>query len=230
MTTTVTPEPAVWQSRDELTPADMAALYRQAAEIIRTRSYDQYDEYEHAHGVSITTALRLAASRPVTDPRDAADLAEELETRLAGVLYVTGQAFCRTGIRDLSDTVASWERASVRSATPPPSPGRAPRPRPSRSWRPPPRCSCDPRWRCPVSTDDSPVIAQDHEIILTLTRDQFITLMGALGAADVLTSEDGSLIPEDIPLLLEAIQNPILQDLIANLQRAADSSAGRIHD
>jgi hypothetical protein len=107
-------EVTIWQSRDELTPADFAALYRQAAEIIRTRSYDQYDEYEGAEGVSITTALRLAAAERHADPRDAADLTEELETRLAGVLYVTGQAFYRTGIRDLSDTVASWERASVR--------------------------------------------------------------------------------------------------------------------
>ena len=114
MTTTVTPEPALWQSRDGLTPADFAALYRQAAEIIRARGYDRYDEYEHASGVSIGTALALAAAAHVTDPRDAADLTEELETRLAGVLYVTGQAYCRTGIRDLSDTVASWERASVR--------------------------------------------------------------------------------------------------------------------
>jgi hypothetical protein len=107
-------EVTVWQSRTDDTPADLAALYRRAAEIIRVRGYDPYDDYEQATGISMTTALNLAAAGHVTDPRDVADLAEELETRLAGVLYVTGQAFYRTGIRDLSDTAASWERASVR--------------------------------------------------------------------------------------------------------------------
>ena len=108
---TITP---IWQSRTEDTPADLAALYRRAAEIIRDRGYDPYDEYEHAQGISIGAALKLAASAVRDDWRDVADLAEELETRLAGVLYVTGQAFYRTGIRDLSDTVASWERSHVR--------------------------------------------------------------------------------------------------------------------
>ena len=116
--TTVTstePEVTVWQSRDDdLAPADFAALYRHAAEIIRTSGYDPYDDYEYAHGVSIGTALASAAMARTRDSADASDLTEELETRLAGVLYVTGQAFYRTGIRDLSGTVASWERTSVR--------------------------------------------------------------------------------------------------------------------
>ena len=112
---TTTDQPAaVWQSRDDTAPADLAALYRHAAQLIVDRGYDPYDEYEGAKGISIPTALHLAASGHVTDPRDAADLTEELETRLAGVLYVTGQAFYRTGIRDLSDAVGSWERTSVR--------------------------------------------------------------------------------------------------------------------
>ena len=117
MTTTVDHTAAkvtVWQHRDDDPPAAFAALYRHAAQLILDRGYDPYDDYERAEGISIGTALRLAAAARVTDPRDVADLAEELETRLAGVLYVTGQAFYRTGIRDLSDTATSWERASVR--------------------------------------------------------------------------------------------------------------------
>jgi len=118
MTTTVdhpAAEITVWQSRDDdLAPADFAALYRCAAEIIRDRGFDPHDDYEDARGISIGAALKLAASAVRDDSRDIADLAEELETRLAGVLYVTGLAFYRTGIGDLSDTAASWERTSVR--------------------------------------------------------------------------------------------------------------------
>jgi hypothetical protein len=113
----------VWQSRAGDTPGGLAALYRDAAQRIRTCGYDAATatgDYEGSHGISITTALRLAAetcgaqtrgegiSGPYT-AADAADLAEELETRLAAVLYLTGQLTHRTGIRDLSDQVAAWE-------------------------------------------------------------------------------------------------------------------------
>ena len=77
-------------------------------------------DYEGSHGISITTALRQAAETFGAHTRregifgpytaaDAADLAEELETRLAAVLYLTGHHACRTGIHDLSDQVTVWE-------------------------------------------------------------------------------------------------------------------------
>jgi hypothetical protein len=114
---------SVWQSRAGDTPAGLAALYREAAQRIRTCGYDAATatgDYEGSHGININTALRQAAETHGAQTRgegifgpytaaDAADLAEELETRLAAVLYLTGQLTYRTGIRDLSDQVAAWE-------------------------------------------------------------------------------------------------------------------------
>jgi hypothetical protein len=113
----------IWQSRAGDTPADLAILYRDAAGRIRAAGYDAATvtgDYEGSHGISITTALRQAAETYGAQTRaegifgpytaaDAADLAEELETRLAAVLHLTGQRAYRTGIRDLSDEVAAWE-------------------------------------------------------------------------------------------------------------------------
>jgi hypothetical protein len=120
----ITPTVAsTWRSRAGDTPAGLAALYRDAAERIRTCGYDAATvtgDYEGSRGICITTAVRQAAETYGAQTRaegifgpytaaDAADLAEELETRLAAVLYLTGQRFYRTGIHDLSDQVAAWE-------------------------------------------------------------------------------------------------------------------------
>ena len=123
MTVSQTTRP-VWQSRDRGHPASLAALYRDAAQRIRARGYDAAvgggDFYQGHQGISIQVALRQAAAAhgaqtrgegifgPYTEA-DVADLAEELETRLAAVLYLTGQRTYRTGIQDLSDQVAAWE-------------------------------------------------------------------------------------------------------------------------
>ncbi len=111
---------STWRSRAGDTPAGLAALYRDAAQRIRTCGYDAataHGGYEGSHGISITTALRQAAETygeqtcgegifgPYTGA-DAADLAEELETRLAAMLYLTGQLAQRTSIYDLPDQVA----------------------------------------------------------------------------------------------------------------------------
>jgi hypothetical protein len=122
----ITPSAAsTWRSRAGDTPAGLAVLYRDAAQRIRTSGYDAATvtgDYEGSHGISITIALRQAAETcwaerapergllPREVAMDAADLAEELETRLAAVLYLTGQLTYRTGIRDLPDCVAGWER------------------------------------------------------------------------------------------------------------------------
>jgi hypothetical protein len=112
MTVSQTTRP-VWQSRAGDTPAGLAALYRDAAQRIRTCGYDAAvgagDFYEGHKGISVQVALRRAAMQRDQNTADAADLAEELETRLAAVLYLTGQRTQRTGIHDLSDQVAAWE-------------------------------------------------------------------------------------------------------------------------
>jgi hypothetical protein len=114
-----------WSSRAGDTPAVLAALYRDAAQRIRTCGYDAAvgggDFYKGHKGISIQVALRQAAETYGASTRpegtfgaygeaDVADLTEELETRLAAVLHLTGQRAYRTGIRDLSDEVAAWER------------------------------------------------------------------------------------------------------------------------
>ncbi len=118
MTVQTTARPVtLWKSRAGDTPAQLAACYRKAAAIITTLGYDPATAsgaYEGQHGASITTALRTAASMCAGTPADVADLAEELETRLAGVLYLTGQEWWRTGVRDMSAVPAHWEDCASR--------------------------------------------------------------------------------------------------------------------
>jgi hypothetical protein len=104
---------ATWRSRAGDTPAALAALYRDAAQRIRTCGYDAAvgpgDFYQGHKGISVQVALRQAAMQRDQNTADAADLAEELETRLAAALYLTGQLTRRTSIHDLTDQVAAWE-------------------------------------------------------------------------------------------------------------------------
>jgi hypothetical protein len=114
----------------EVTPDGLALLYRAARAMISIHGYNAYDERHYAgeQGISIGHALEMAATgyiqaiavnqaTPDITPedqarmihRDAMDLREDLETRLAAVLYVLGQQHYRTGIQDLADRVASWE-------------------------------------------------------------------------------------------------------------------------
>lgn len=124
------PRPALFSAKwpwPEVTPADLAELYQAAAVMITIKGYDAYhrDNYEGARGIDILTALEMAAEGflrgraddlrigaediAVTLEREARNLAEDLETKLAAVLYVLGQQHYRTGIQDLADRVAAWE-------------------------------------------------------------------------------------------------------------------------
>lgn len=121
------PAPAVnlWQADwpyPELGPAQYAALYSAAADVIRARGYYAHELQGYAGpGISVCGALKVAAleaeqAAAPLDPLearygDAVCVAEELETRLAAVLYVLGQLHTRTGIRDLADQLAGWELA-----------------------------------------------------------------------------------------------------------------------
>jgi hypothetical protein len=119
---------SAWLSPAGDTPADFAALYRRAAGFIRVNGYDGYTAsrgYEGSTGASITGALRYAARTWVADgarrgdpvrshPADIPGLTEELETRLAGALYLAGQLTRRTRIDDLPDQVAEWDGEQVR--------------------------------------------------------------------------------------------------------------------
>jgi hypothetical protein len=108
--------------------AVLSGIYLQAADEIGRRGYSPFSEYEGELGICIGQALKYAAAAHIeaaitsgaalgTWNWDVDDLAEELETRLAAVLYLTGRAGARTNIRDFPDTVYSWERNSYHNRT-----------------------------------------------------------------------------------------------------------------
>lgn len=118
------PAPVMWNAEwpyPEFTAAEFAAHYLLAGEIIAARGYhaEEMRGYDGTPGVSIVTALKLAAreraqaAEPQADMRQweitAANVAEELETRLSAVIYTLGLLHSRTGIRDFSDQLAAWE-------------------------------------------------------------------------------------------------------------------------
>jgi hypothetical protein len=126
------PAPVMWAAEwpyPEFTAAEFAAHYLLAGEIIAARGYnaEEMRGYDGEPGVSICGALKIAAREraQAADPegRDgnrelpaadqweitAANVAEELETRLAAVIYTLGLLHSRTGIRDFSDQLAAWE-------------------------------------------------------------------------------------------------------------------------
>jgi hypothetical protein len=126
------PAPVMWAAEwpyPEFTAAEFAAHYLLAGEIIAARGYnpEEMRGYDGEPGVSICSALKLAAREraQAADPegRDgnrelpaadqweitAANVAEELETRLSAVIYTLGLLHSRTGIRDFSDQLAAWE-------------------------------------------------------------------------------------------------------------------------
>jgi hypothetical protein len=118
------PAPVMWNAEwpyPEFTAAEFAAHYLLAGEIIAARGYNagEMRGYDGTPGVSIVTALKIAAREraqaadPQADMRQweitAANVAEELETRLSAVIYTLGLLHSRTGIRDFSDQLAAWE-------------------------------------------------------------------------------------------------------------------------
>lgn len=118
------PAPVMWAADwpyPEFTAAEFAAHYQLAAEIITARGYnaEEMRGYDGTPGVSVCTALKLAAleraqaAAPQDEARQieitAANVAEELETRLSAVIYTLGLLHSRTGIRDFSDQLAAWE-------------------------------------------------------------------------------------------------------------------------
>lgn len=118
------PAPVMWNAEwpyPEFTAAEFAAHYLLAGEVIAARGYypAELQGYADKPGVSIVGALKVAAreraqaARPqdeaATIETDAANVAEELETRLSAVIYTLGLLHTRTGIRDFSDQLAAWE-------------------------------------------------------------------------------------------------------------------------
>jgi hypothetical protein len=126
------PAPVMWSAEwpyPEFTAAEFAAHYLLAGEVIAARGYnpEEMRGYDGEPGVSICGALKIAAREraQAADPeghngnrslpaaqqweQTAADVAEELETRLSAVIYTLGLLHSRTGIRDFSDQLAAWE-------------------------------------------------------------------------------------------------------------------------
>ncbi len=118
------PAPVMWAAEwpyPEFTAAEFAAHYLLAAEIIAARGYnaEEMRGYDGEPGVSICGALKLVALEraQAADPQStaaqheitAANVTEELETRLSAVIYTLGLLHSRTGISDFSDQLAAWE-------------------------------------------------------------------------------------------------------------------------
>lgn len=118
------PVPVMWAAEwpyPEFTAAEFAAHYLLAGEVIAARGYYPYEIQGAADepGISICGALKVAALEraQAADPQleaqqweiTAANVAEELETRLSAVIYTLGLLHSRTGINDFSDQLAAWE-------------------------------------------------------------------------------------------------------------------------
>jgi hypothetical protein len=119
----------MWTACMSETPAQVARLLLQAADYITGQGYDphgSYGNYSGSEGTNITDAVKYAitahaaaAGITVDGHADIEELTEQIETRLAGIMYATGAAARRTSILDISDTVAHWElgRADMHTAT-----------------------------------------------------------------------------------------------------------------
>lgn len=118
------PAPVMWSAEwpyPEFTAAEFAAHYLLAGEVIAARGYnpEEMRGYDGEPGISICGALKLAAREraQAADPEGTADVhevaaanvAEELETRLSAVIYTLGLLHARTGVKDFSDQLAAWE-------------------------------------------------------------------------------------------------------------------------
>jgi hypothetical protein len=89
----------VFRSYNGLTRNNIAALFTRAALVIRDQGYTSYPDYQGETGTDIEGALKTAAEAFIWSaykrgPRqgEVHDLADELETRLGGVLFVAGAA------------------------------------------------------------------------------------------------------------------------------------------
>lgn len=99
-----------WCSRTDDTPASLAAVYREAAALIRQHGYSPCATAADAGCYSAASAIEFAAGAGYDYLADQADAAEEALTRFAGYLYLTGLARRRTSVYDITDTAAGqWE-------------------------------------------------------------------------------------------------------------------------
>lgn len=106
----------VWTERWELAPADFAHLYAASADRIRHIGYNAYGSEYGETGISISDAIKFSATLYVSNNPGRyfpEDLAEEAETRLAGIMYLLGLVARRTNIDDFTNTLASWERGAA---------------------------------------------------------------------------------------------------------------------
>lgn len=100
----------VWSDTDyHLTPGNYADLYSRASSLIGQLGYNPGGEnYEGERGISIETALQLAAES-VTGLALPEAVAEEALTRLVGMAYLLGILKRRSNVMDLTDELSGWE-------------------------------------------------------------------------------------------------------------------------
>lgn len=126
----IAPFRTLWNSYNGKDCSTIAVLFKQAHELLRAEGYDRYSktEDETSTGLTIFEVLeRVARDEATADlartsalsgaqleaqiERDTNALADELATRLAGVLLVTGQHTWSE--RDATERVFSWTREAI---------------------------------------------------------------------------------------------------------------------
>lgn len=124
----------LWESRNATDSPTVAALFKRTAEILKAEGYDRYSrtEDETAAGLTLFEGVEQAAREEATrraarvfgqgelmDDKlrvielDTNALADELVTRLAGVLISTGQVDSLLFANDLTEVVWSWTRNAL---------------------------------------------------------------------------------------------------------------------
>ena len=125
----IAPFTTLWDSYTGETPANIAMLFGRAADQIEQEGYDRYSktEDESSTGITLFEALEQVAREHVTlsapiytassvflSPEmvkaDTASLKDELERRLVGVLFLTGQAYAVTPHSATTEVLWGWTR------------------------------------------------------------------------------------------------------------------------
>lgn len=125
----IAPFVTLWDSYNGIDCNVIAGMFKQAAALLEAKGYDRYSksEDETSAGLTIFEALESVARLEATgrnkgltgEPRDRIieldtnQLADELATRLAGVLIATGQVTGTMGANDLTEVVWAWTRNPV---------------------------------------------------------------------------------------------------------------------
>lgn len=109
----------LWDSYMGVEPEATAEMFTRAAELVRTQGHNAYGNDDPNPGISISQALRAVAHARLdaeqfgyVGPHHVDELVDELENRLAGVLYLLGQAQGKP-MNAMSGVPFTWEHGTA---------------------------------------------------------------------------------------------------------------------